>query len=421
MAFPPERITVKRHRDEDPVDALCKSCFILKNSTLYCSLIQADIEPKRNRPSALWKRANKGDREPRFAQSLPLAGPPCNAQLLTSTVPGATTSTAATPAPIDHPTGRTEVTPRLRQHVRSNHQEPPHMGVKSPPSPITRPLRRMEGNKESDESSPKPRNFHLSKNISPRTPPYAVSKHRAHMQRDIRKDELAVFMEWREEAPESQRANKNTAAKFGESSRQDIDSGQSVTDSVSPRKRPGVTAEERKWRATNWGRSVEPEIHVETTKESARTIEPCKNWDVESPELAQQLQQIAVEEIISEEARAAPGNGHNRLKSQPKPPKPRQAKTQGAVDTGKIDVDMTDSYDLENDSMYVVDTYVRSIAPPPSTEDSDAYVDRLRGFNQGNIGILVIDEDEEELWERYGEIQESDPEWDSEEEDENGL
>ena len=29
MAFPPERITVKRHRDEDPVDALCKSRPIL--------------------------------------------------------------------------------------------------------------------------------------------------------------------------------------------------------------------------------------------------------------------------------------------------------------------------------------------------------------------------------------------------------
>ena len=25
MAYPPERITVKRPRDEDPVDALCKS------------------------------------------------------------------------------------------------------------------------------------------------------------------------------------------------------------------------------------------------------------------------------------------------------------------------------------------------------------------------------------------------------------
>ena len=421
MAFPPERITVKRHRDEDPVDALCKSCFILKNSTLYCSLIQADIEPKRNRPSALWKRADEGDREPRFAQPLPLAGPLSNAQLLTSTVSEAITSTAATPALIDHPTGRTEVTPRLRQHVQPSHQEPPHMGIKSPASPITRPLRRSEGNKESDESSPKPRNFHLSKNVSPRIPPYAISKHRAHIQRDVRKDDLAMFMEKREEAPQSQHANKNTAAKVGESSWEDIDSGQSATESVSPRKRPGVTAEERKWRATNWGRPVEPEIHAERITESARTIEPFKNWDIESPELAEQLQQIAVNEIISEEARAAPGNGHIRLKSQPRPPKPRQAKTQGAVDAGKIDVDMTDSNDLEDDSMYVVDTYVRSIAHPTNTEDSDSYVDPLRGFNQGNIGILVIDEDEEDLWATYGEIQDSDPEWNSEEEDENGL
>lgn len=421
MAFPPERITVKRHRDEDPVDALCKSGFILKDITLYCSLIQADIEPKRNRPSALWKRADEGDREPRFAESLPLAGPLSNNQLLTSTVHGATTSTAAIPALLDRPTGRTEVKPRLRQHVQPNHQEPAPMGLKLPASPITRPLRRSEGNKDSDESSPKPRNFRLSKNISPRTPTYAVSKHRAQMQRDIWKDDLAMFVEKREEATKSQHANRNMAAEFTESSQQDIDSGQSTIELVSPRKRPGITAEERKWRVINWSRSVEPNIYAETTTESARTIKSFKNWDTESPELAEQLQQIAVDEIISGEARTAPGNGHIRLKSQPKPPKPRQAKTKGAIDAGKIDVDMTDSNDLEDDSMYVVDTYVRSTAQPSNTEDSDVYVDPLRGLNQGNLGILVIDEDEEKLWETYGEIQESDPESNSEEEDENGL
>ncbi len=241
------------------------------------------------------------------------------------------------------------------------------------------------------------------------------------MQRDIRKDDLALFMEKRKEAPQSQLANKNTAANFGESSRQDIDSGPHATKSVSPRKRPGVTAEERKWRAANWGRSVEPKIHAETTSESARTIEPFKNWDIESPELAEQLQQIAVHEILSEEARAGPRNGHIRLKSQPKAPKPRKGKTQGAVDAGKDDVDMTDSNVLEDDSMYVVDTYVRSIAQPTGTGEFDSYVDPLQGLKQGNIGILVIDENEEELWETYGEIQESDPEWNSEEEDENGL
>ena len=241
------------------------------------------------------------------------------------------------------------------------------------------------------------------------------------MQRDIRKDDLALFMEKREEAPRSQHANKNMAANSGESSWQDLDSGQRATESVSPRKRPGVTAEERKWRATTWGSSVEPKIHAERSSESARTIESFKDWDTESPELVEQLQKIAVHEILPKAARAAPGNGHIQLKSQPKPPKPRQATMQGAVDAGKDDVDMTDSNDLEADSMYVVDTYVRSIVEPIGAEDFDSYVDPLRGLEQGNIGILVIDEDKEELWETYGEIQESDPEWNSEEEDENGL
>ena len=388
---------------------------------LYCSLIQPDIEPKRNRPSALWKRADEGDREPQFAQSLPLSVPPSNVPLLTSTVPGVTTPTASNPALIDHLTERTEGTPQLRQHVQPNHQEPTHIGTKSPASLVTRPSRHSKGNKESEGTSRKPRNFHLSKDVLPRIPPYAVSKRRAHMQRNLRKDDLAMFIEKREEASQSKHANKNAAAKSGASTRHDIDSGQSATDSVSPRKRPGVTAEERKWRATNWGRSVEPKVHAETATESARTIEPFKNWDIASPELAEQLQQIAVDDILSEEARAVPRNGHIQLKSQPKPPKPRQAKTQSALDAGKVDVEMTDGNDLEDDSMYVVDTFVRSIAQPTTTEDSDSYVDPLRGLSQGNVGILVIDEDEEELWEMYGEIQESDPEWNSEDEDENGV
>ena len=241
------------------------------------------------------------------------------------------------------------------------------------------------------------------------------------MQGNLRKDGVAMFMETREEASQSKYANKNTTAKFGASTQQDIDSGQSATDSASRRKRPGVTVEERKWRATNWGRSVEPRLHAETVTESARTIEPFKNWDIAYPELAVQLQQITVDEILSKEARAAPGDGHIQLKSQPKPPKPRQTKTQGAVDAGEIDVEMTDCNDLVDDSMYVVDTYVRSIAPPTTTEDSNSYVDPLRGLDEGKIGILVIGEDEEELWETYGEMQESDSEWNSEEEDENGL
>ena len=230
-----------------------------------------------------------------------------------------------------------------------------------------------------------------------------------------------MFIEKREEASQSKHANKHTAAEFGASTQRVTDSGESATDSVLPRKRPGVTAEERKWRATNWGRVVEPKVRAETATGSAPTIKPLKKWDTASPQLAEQLQQIAVDEILSEEARAAPENGHIQLKSQPKPPKPRHAKSQGAVDAETIDVEMTDSNVLDDDSMYVVDTYVRSIAQPTTTEDRDLYIDPLRGLEEGNVGILVIDEDEEELWETYGEIQESDPEWNSEEGDENGL
>ena len=85
---------------------------------------------------------------------------------------------------------------------------------------------------------------------------------------------------------------------------------------------------------------------------------------------------------------------------------------------------MTDMIDNDNeDDDYVYDTYVRSISlqAGASVEVSEGNVASFRNTNHGKVGILIVAEEDQEEWETFAEIdQESDKDWNSEEEDENG-
>ena len=71
--------------------------------------------------------------------------------------------------------------------------------------------------------------------------------------------------------------------------------------------------------------------------------------------------------------------------------------------------------DGPNDTDYVYDTYVRLRADPSSSQIGDA------SLGNGTFGILVIDEDEQSLWEEFVDDEDSDKDWNSEDEDENGM
>ena len=220
---------------------------------------------------------------------------------------------------------------------------------------------------------------------------------------------------------ESAQAHRNQKARSFESGVKEVGNDEETSTAEPPRKRPNATLEERKWRAENWNKLVEPKHDTRTDLESDQKVELAGKWNVESSELAEQLQQIALQEIQAKEQRARVKSSHRQLKTQPKPPKPSQPIMQQATDACSGDVAMADSDVLDEESNYVFDTYVRSSAQPLGTgESAELHVGPLQGIDHGSIGIIVIDDDEEELWETYGEVQESDPEWNSEEEDENG-
>ena len=235
------------------------------------------------------------------------------------------------------------------------------------------------------------------------------------MQTKNERNNIAIFVEQTGRVTHSQGVSKKPALSLSKN-------GQDISMSEPQRRQIAVTPEERKWTDTNRTQSIEQGVRAERSPQLARSIDPFKKWDFESPELAEELQQIALQEIDADEQRRTHITELPQLKSKPKPPKPRQSRIKHSAKLTENDVDMLDSNEVEDHDIYVFDTYVRSTAQLTGVLDSsESYADPLNGVSHGSIGILVIDEDEEHLWETHGEMQQSEPEWDSDEEDENGM
>lgn len=169
-------------------------------------------------------------------------------------------------------------------------------------------------------------------------------------------------------------------------------------------KKPGASLGERQWRAENW-------------KNPANQLTP----QPPSTQAMDALQQFALEEAAREEVREKP-----RVTIVPKKPvrryRDRHPEEFAAADSVKsaavahghaaaIHEDM----DMSDDDDYVYDTYVRSKDPvmPPTIEDADPL--------QYNVGYLVITEQDQPFWETYFEDDESEHEFETDDEDENGL
>ncbi|KAK4696066.1 hypothetical protein P7C71_g1797, partial [Lecanoromycetidae sp. Uapishka_2] len=195
---------------------------------------------------------------------------------------------------------------------------------------------------------------------------------------------------------------------------------QEIQELARARKRPNATAAERKWRTDNWGRPVESVANATNAPKLAQSVnEPSNQWDYKSPLLAEQLQQIALQEIQAHKKRSKDLNA-SQLKTQPKPPKPRQPESELSAGKENGDYTVVDAVDSNDDSIYVFDTYIRSsVGKEDDVHNIELPVAVVPDMNSGSFGIIVIDDDQEELWETYGEDHESDAECDSEEEDEN--
>lgn len=194
-----------------------------------------------------------------------------------------------------------------------------------------------------------------------------------------------------------------------------------------PRKRPLASPAERKWRAQTWRKPLESKVKAapDPTSSSGNIAETEEAVNA-SLGLARELQQFAFKET-----QAASAASHGMVKPgvklkpkpKPKPPTPRPTKHQ--LDRPRINGNAhEDAMSVEEDGdgldAFVFDMYLRQA--DYIAEDSAALPNaNLETVNPDKVGLLVIEDEDQALWELYGEEdQSSDEGWNSEEEDENG-
>lgn len=108
-----------------------------------------------------------------------------------------------------------------------------------------------------------------------------------------------------------------------------------------------------------------------------------------------------------------------QIKVQPKPAAALRKEDRASPTTSE---NLPDAQNLKFQDEFVYDTYLRTkLAMVGLQSDCPMDIDQMNMLTSGKVGILVIAEQDEEAWEAYGEEEESDKDWNSEEEDENGM
>lgn len=374
-------------------------------------IARLDIQPKKQRPSALWTLADNGNDKPAYANPGASPKPPGELQHYRSVEPRV-------------PTVRTTLSSedfRKQPYIPSTIPVPSPSDGRVAHPPIVRPLRQDPKTKQ---SALEPRKFHLSKSSLLVSSPYLVSKTPIQKHRKARDRELAVFVEKTNRVLENEPTSKDW--EVGVESVANVVAGEerNIIKSSTTRKRPNVSTAERQWRAENWDKPRAPARSTELGTKVAKDVKhPSYQWDYESPELAKQLQEIASQEIKAQEKRSNNSASPPHLKTKPKPPQPRQPAVQHEFDGPDEHDGMAGVVAHKDDDDYIFDTYVRSQAYLAGMTDSaEPLTNSLHGLDLLNMGLLVIEEGEDEiLWEAFGEDLDSDPDWNSEEEDENGM
>lgn len=268
----------------------------------------------------------------------------------------------------------------------------------------------------------KARHFHLVKN-SFLSPSHVIAGHGIRKPKNKEKS-IALFTERRVlqmlqlEDASKMKANMDQPVETLSIQHQDLVSPDLVTPEPRMYKRPNATAEEVKWRAKTWQSPAKTEKDSMPISEAPEGTEgDYSSYGDYSLELAMQLQEFAIPETQNSAAHKPPMERKSQLKYQPKLPGPKPKKPVIPVQEIQKDTKMLNTHAGENDEDYIYDTYVRSDGP---IRNAAGLHDLSSNTDQKEFGLLVIEEDDEEAWEEFGEDAESDKEWDTDDEDENG-
>lgn len=224
------------------------------------------------------------------------------------------------------------------------------------------------------------RTFHLKR---PSTPETGIRKRKG------RDDGIATFME--RKAKHKQQELLDFAEQTGSNNHM----AQAEPETL---KRPGK------------GATIRANIESARKESSSSLSHPPKSV-LQLQEMADSLHQFAMDEVAKEASPRPKVTALPKLPPQRSLELHRQRAAQAEVKMQSQRDQM--STDVEDDGEYVYDTYVLA----PTSGAGAAQVGAAGAL--GNVGYLVISEDDQAIWETYLEDEPSDKDWDTDEEDEN--
>ncbi|EME45480.1 hypothetical protein DOTSEDRAFT_79459 [Dothistroma septosporum NZE10] len=124
--------------------------------------------------------------------------------------------------------------------------------------------------------------------------------------------------------------------------------------------------------------------------------------------VADTLNRFAMEEVAKEQLPSKP-----KVTARPKLPPQRSRELHQQRIAGNAALDFYRDLEMDDDGDYVYDTYVLAPVPDAGAAQIDAQ------DSGGNVGYLIITEEDQAAWETYIEEEPSDQDWDSDEDDEN--
>ena len=389
-------------------------------------LISIDLQQKRHKSDIHWNRVIDSQKS-HISVSLPSASSASDriASGATNTpqVPKIRTTSAEEDLLSEHAPSCEAV-----QHCSVETQKWPRTSNRPKASTFTSSRSSSQKIPDVSRSITGPRRFHFLKNSSLKSSHALGSFNVLQKHKKARRTDLPVFIEkakfkFRPKNP------LEFQAKFGDETSKEYDDSSPVSQLFEqrPRKRPIASPAEQKWRTENWSKSTKADHDTKGKSKTAQSIDkPSSQWDYNSEELVGQLQQVVLQEMISATAGLKDNEivPQSKVKVQPQPPKPRQPSVKHHPASSSEDESIIDVINHEDNDDYVYDTYVRSVGQPAgvSVESSGGDLGRFQSIDHSKIGILVIAEEDQEEWETFAEAdQDSDKDWNSEEEDENGA
>ena len=233
---------------------------------------------------------------------------------------------------------------------------------------------------EAPEPAPnvEPRRFHLTKPLL-RSPAYNGQLRHEYAANPSQPSKLALFVE--RQAEKEQDANEGQSIKGTTASTTDAE--MEVADVTSRKKRPTANAAEKRFQ--------------ESQKKVQSEIEARKATKPESP---------LREEGDNENSHGRPSKHAQRILLD------MAREDQGLSDMSQLKKALeSTAMEIDGEADYVYETYIR--VPRSELLNFNDIASQVRSF-----GILVIEEEDQQLWETYAEAEED--EWDEEDEDSNG-